>query len=94
MEMQFARVPNKQKIIDQFRQHLIEGVERMAAREPFDATTEQVVKYTMQKKGYQKTGDPPPPEEAVEEWLEVRYRFVEDGKTAEIVSVTSAKFPI
>lgn len=33
------------------------------------------------------------PVEPAEEWLEVRFRFVDDGKTAEIVSVTSKNFP-
>lgn len=93
MDLQFGRLPNKREIIDGFRQRFIEGVERMASSKPFDPTAEHTVKYRLQRKGYQEAGDPPPPEEPVEEWLEVRYRFVDGGKTAEVISVTSAKFP-
>ncbi len=94
MELQFARVPKKQQVIDGFRQRFTEGIERMVLRESFDPTAEYSVKYTIQRKGYQNAGDPRPPEEPVEEWLEVRYRFVDDGSTVEVVSVTSTKFSI
>lgn len=93
MERQLSRVPNKQEIVERFRQHFVDSVERLASRKPFDPTAEHTVKYKTQRKGYQEAGDPPPPAQPVEEWLEVRYRFVDAGKTAEIVSVISAKFP-
>jgi hypothetical protein len=94
MELQFALVPNKDEIIVRFRQRFAEGVAQMAARKPIKPLTEHVVKYTIQRKPYQKRGHRAPPEEAVEDWLEVRYRFVDDGQTAEVISVTSPKFPI
>lgn len=96
LDLQFSRVPKKDEMIDGFRRRFVEGVERMASRTTFDPTAEHMVKYTSQQMGYspRKPGEQGSPPGPVEEWLEVRYRFVDDGKTAEVVSVRSAKFDI
>ena len=95
MQLQFARVPNNQAIIETFRQQLVEGITRAASREGFAPAAEHTVKYGVQIHPPQLIDAPPPPatEAIEEEWLEVRYRFVDD-KTAEIVSVTSQTLPI
>jgi len=41
----------------------------------------------------QKRGQPPPPEQPIEEWLELRYRFVDAGQMVEVISVTSPEIP-
>jgi len=41
----------------------------------------------------QKRGQPRPPEQQIEEWLELRYRFVDAGQMVEVISVTSPEIP-
>jgi len=94
MDLKFSLVPNRHEIIDRFRESFAEGLARMAARKPIDCAAEHTVKYQSQRKPYQKRGDPPPPEQPIEDWLEVRYRFVDDGQAVEVISVTSPKYPI
>jgi hypothetical protein len=95
MELGFAGGPNGQEIVEKLSQQLVEGIARSAARKPFDPAVECAVKYGFHSHTPQKVGAPPPPPDAgtMEEWLEIRYRFVDD-KTAEIVSVTSQTLPI
>jgi hypothetical protein len=94
MELRFAGAPNSQEIVERLSQQLIESIARSAARKPFDPAVECAVKYGVQNHSPERMGAPPPSAAgAMEEWLEVRYRFVDD-KTAEIVSVISQTLAI
>jgi hypothetical protein len=89
-----ARWPNTPRTIRDLPEQLPDIFESIAARQPLDLNREHTMKWTKQRKGYQKHGEPPPPEGPVEAWLELRYRFLDEGRIVEITSVTSPTHPI
>jgi hypothetical protein len=92
LELRFGGVPGAEQIIETFRQQLVDSVERSAVRRPIDPAAEFTVKYGTQRMGYQKDRGSPPAPGAKEDWLEVRFRII-DEQTAEITSVTSKTLP-
>jgi hypothetical protein len=86
--------PNTPRTIRDLRERLPDIFEGVIARKPLDFSREHTMKCTVQRTGYQRRGDPPPPEEPREKLLELCYRFADEGRVVEIISVASPKYPI
>jgi hypothetical protein len=81
-------------VIQDLRERLPEIFEGVIARQPMDFSDEHTMKCTVQRAEYQRRRHPPPPEERREKLLELRYRFADEGRVVEIISVASPKYPI
>ena len=83
--------PKTPRAIQDLRERLPEIFEGVIARQPLDFSREHTMKCSVLR--YQRHGDLPPPGEPREKLLELRYRFADEGRVVEIISVASPKYP-
>ncbi len=76
------------------RDRLPEIFEGVIARQPLDFSREHTMKCSVERTEYQRRYHPPPPEERCEKLLELRYRFADEGRVVEIISVAPPEYPI
>jgi len=93
--LRFGQTPRPiPDFIESFRQRLIDGIAACAQKQSPKPLAEYTVQYGLQKHPYQKRGEvaPKQPPAPQEEWLELRYRFI-DEETVEIIAVTPKNLP-
>src|SRR5688572_7262292 len=86
--------PNTARKIRDLRERLPDIFEGVIGRQPLDFSREHTMKCTVERTEYQRRNHPPPPEERREKLLELRYRFVDEGRVVEIISVAGPKYLI